>query len=202
MLGPVEDVLAASTRAPAADRERLESCTATALRLLQAGQHAARLLPHRGRPHSSRRTSPPIWRLHRRPGQRLPLRDRAGRAAAVVDCRPLGEPVYVDRDMWEKIVSTCSPTPSSSPSRARSRFGCGLFLLRLSPVLRGEGSGVRGGVLGKQTPAPNPSPRVAGGEGGRVELAHPSPLSQGRGGVELAHPSPPSRGVGRKGGNW
>ena len=21
-----------------------------------------------------------------------------------VDCEPLGEPVYVDRDMWEKIV--------------------------------------------------------------------------------------------------
>ncbi len=22
----------------------------------------------------------------------------------IVDCEPLGEPVYVDRDMWEKIV--------------------------------------------------------------------------------------------------
>ena len=37
--------------------------------------------------------------------ERLPLGHRARRAArCVVDCPPLAEPVYVDRDMWEKIV--------------------------------------------------------------------------------------------------
>ena len=29
---------------------------------------------------------------------------RARGLKLVVDCEPLGEPVYVDREMWEKIV--------------------------------------------------------------------------------------------------
>ena len=43
-------------------------------------------------------------RAHRRARQRLPLGDRARRPALEVDCPPLPEPVYVDREMWEKIV--------------------------------------------------------------------------------------------------
>ena len=34
----------------------------------------------------------------------VPLGDRARGPALEVDCAPLPEPVYVDRDMWEKIV--------------------------------------------------------------------------------------------------
>ena len=34
----------------------------------------------------------------------VPLDVRAGEAALVVECAPLPEPVFVDRDMWEKIV--------------------------------------------------------------------------------------------------
>ena len=45
-----------------------------------------------------------LARSDRRPRERLPLGDREGRPALVVDCQPLPEPVYVDRDMWEKIV--------------------------------------------------------------------------------------------------
>ncbi len=34
-----------------------------------------------------------------------------------VECPPIAEPVYVDHDMWEKIVSNLYPTHSSSRSR-------------------------------------------------------------------------------------
>jgi len=37
----------------------------------------------------------------------------------VTDCPPLSEPVYVDRDIWEKISLTWSPMRSSSPFQAR-----------------------------------------------------------------------------------
>ena len=44
-------------------------------------------------------------RAHGRSGQRLPLGDRAGRAApSRSTARRSREPVYVDREMWEKIV--------------------------------------------------------------------------------------------------
>ena len=42
--------------------------------------------------------SPPIWRACFRSAI-----EHAG-LRLVVDCPPLAEPVYVDRDMWEKIV--------------------------------------------------------------------------------------------------
>ena len=45
----------------------------------QAGQHAARLLPHRGRPDAGPLRAGRPGRRHRRAGQRLPLRRRAGR---------------------------------------------------------------------------------------------------------------------------
>jgi signal transduction histidine kinase len=49
--------------------------------------------------------------------------ERAG-LRLVVDCHPLPEPAYVDREMWEKVVLTCSPMPLSSPSKARSKCTC------------------------------------------------------------------------------
>ena len=42
---------------------------------------------------------------HRRAGQCLPVGHRSGRAwHFTVDCPPLDEPVYLDRDMWEKVI--------------------------------------------------------------------------------------------------
>ena len=43
----------------------------------------------------------------------------------VVECERLGEPVYVDVDMWEKIVLNLLSTHSSLPCRAASTFPCG-----------------------------------------------------------------------------
>ena len=41
---------------------------------------------------------------HGRSGQRLPLRCRPAGLAYQVDCAELPEPVYIDREMWEKVV--------------------------------------------------------------------------------------------------
>ena len=70
----------------------------------QAGQHPAGLLPHRGRPHAG-----PL--RAGRPGRVTAELASVFRSAVEragldfdVDCPPLDEPVYVDRDMWEKVV--------------------------------------------------------------------------------------------------
>ena len=43
--------------------------------------------------------------LHRRPREPVPLGDREGRpASSTIDCEPLPEPLFVDREMWEKVV--------------------------------------------------------------------------------------------------
>jgi light-regulated signal transduction histidine kinase (bacteriophytochrome) len=41
-----------------------------------------------------------------------------------VECDPLAERVYVDRQMWEKIVLNLLSNALSSPSRALSGSGC------------------------------------------------------------------------------
>jgi signal transduction histidine kinase len=45
--------------------------------------------------------------------------ERAG-LSLIIDCPPLSRAVYVDRDMWEKIILNLSPTPSNSHSRGKS----------------------------------------------------------------------------------
>ena len=106
MLGPVEDALGRGHGEPPSRREQLEIGPPQRAAPAQAGQHAARLLAHRGRP----RRRPPyeptdLAALTGGSGERLPLGDRARRAAARSStARRCAEPVYVDRDMWEKIV--------------------------------------------------------------------------------------------------
>ena len=106
MLGPLEDLLQRDAGAPrrADDRETLAVIHRNGLRLLklvntlldfsriEAGRHEAPVRADRP------------GRAHRGPGQRLPLGDRAGRAARSTCAARRPEPVYVDRDMWEKIV--------------------------------------------------------------------------------------------------
>ena len=90
---------AAGRRGPARGRQPQRPAAAA------AGQHAAGLLPHRGGPGpghvSSRPTSPPSPPTS--PASSARPCERAG-LRLTVDCPPLGEPVFVDRDMWEKIV--------------------------------------------------------------------------------------------------
>ena len=104
MLGPTEDALRCR-RDRALRGEDLEHASiATKLRLLklvntlldfsriEAGRVQAHVRARRPRA------------ADRGPGQHLPLGGRARRPQLRVDGPPLPEPIYVDREMWEKIV--------------------------------------------------------------------------------------------------
>ncbi|MFF5052463.1 SpoIIE family protein phosphatase [Micromonospora sp. NPDC000663] len=103
VLGPLEDMLA-NPALPAADTERLTMMHRNALRLLklvntvldfsrlESGRLAARFQPTDLSGYTARLAS--TFRS---------ATDRAG-LRLLVDCPPLPAPVFVDRDMWEKIV--------------------------------------------------------------------------------------------------
>ena len=124
MLGPLED--AAGERRcgslAAEQRSELEIAASQWPAPAEAGQHAARLLADRGRARRRRSIEPTdLAALTARSRQHLPFGHASRPACASWSiARRCREPVYVDRDMWEKIVLNLLPTPSSSPSRARS----------------------------------------------------------------------------------
>ncbi|MGW3889463.1 SpoIIE family protein phosphatase [Micromonospora chokoriensis] len=103
VLGPLEDMLA-DPALPASGTERLTTMHRNALRLLklvntvldfsrlESGRLAARYQPTDLAGYTARLAS--TFRS---------ATDRAG-LRLVVDCPPLPAPVFVDRDMWEKIV--------------------------------------------------------------------------------------------------
>ncbi|MBM0277610.1 SpoIIE family protein phosphatase [Micromonospora tarensis] len=103
VLGPLEDMLA-DPELPAAETARLTMMHRNALRLLklvntvldfsrlESGRLGARFQPTDLAGYTARLAS--TFRS---------ATDRAG-LRLVVDCPPLPTPVYVDRDMWEKIV--------------------------------------------------------------------------------------------------
>lgn len=103
MLGPLEDVLADASL-PAVERERLDIAHRNSLRLLklvnglldfsrvEAGRIQASYEPF------------DLSALTRDSASNFrPACEKAG-LSLVIDCPPLPEPVYVDREMWEKIV--------------------------------------------------------------------------------------------------
>ena len=102
MLGPIEDALASESQA--LQGESLETVHRNSLRLLklvntlldfsriEAGRIQARYEPTDLAAYTAELTS--VFRSAvEKAGMRL-----------VIDCPPLSEPVFVDRDMWEKIV--------------------------------------------------------------------------------------------------
>ncbi|MGC4750367.1 SpoIIE family protein phosphatase [Micromonospora sp. DT201] len=103
VLGPLEDMLA-DPALPAAETDRLTMMHRNALRLLklvntvldfsrlESGRLAARYQPTDLAGYTARLAS--TFRS---------ATDRAG-LRLVVDCPPLPAPVFVDRDMWEKVV--------------------------------------------------------------------------------------------------
>ena len=104
ILGPVEDMLTESAARPAVERERIDLVYRNSLRLLklvntlldfsrmEAGRAQAVFRP----------TDLPALTADLASAFRSAI-ERAG-MELVVDCPPLPEPAYVDRDMWEKIV--------------------------------------------------------------------------------------------------
>jgi signal transduction histidine kinase/DNA-binding response OmpR family regulator len=103
MLGPLEDALA-DAESPASQRWRLEAAHRNCQRLLklvntlldfssiEAGRVQAQYEPTDLSPLTADLAS-----------QFRSAVERAG-LALIVDCRPLPEPIYLDRAMWEKIV--------------------------------------------------------------------------------------------------
>ena len=104
MLGPLEDALAA--RSAAARRARASSSSSTATRCaFSSSSTPSSISPASRRDASRPATSPPTsprFTADLASVFRSAI-EHAGLAFAV-DCPPLAEPVYVDRDMWEKIV--------------------------------------------------------------------------------------------------
>jgi signal transduction histidine kinase len=104
ILGPVEDMMSESADSTSAERERIELVHRNSLRLLklvntlldfsriEAGRVQAVFEP----------TDLSTLTADLASAFRSAI-ERAG-MELVVDCPPLREPVYVDRDMWEKIV--------------------------------------------------------------------------------------------------
>lgn len=104
MLGPLEDTLTQSGNLSAADRERLETAHRNSVRLLklvntlldfsriEAGRIEASYEPTDLAALTAELAS--VFRS---------AVERAGMRLAI-DCPPLAEPLYVDRQMWEKIV--------------------------------------------------------------------------------------------------
>jgi PAS domain S-box-containing protein len=104
LLGPLEDTLAQSNELSAADRERLETAQRNSLRLLklvntlldfsriEAGRIVASYEPTDVSALTAELAS--VFRS---------AIERAG-MKLIIDCPPLAEAVYVDREMWEKIV--------------------------------------------------------------------------------------------------
>ena len=104
MMGPLEDALANPDALPAEDRERLELAHRNSLRLLklvntlldfsriEAGRIEASYEPVDLAALTAELAS--VFRS---------TIERAG-MKLVIDCSSLSEPVYVDREMWEKVV--------------------------------------------------------------------------------------------------
>jgi signal transduction histidine kinase len=105
MLGPVEDALSELTTAePATQRERLEIIQRNSLRLLKMVNQLldfSRIEAHRTQasyqPVDLARLTTDLASNFRSVAETLGL-------SLVVDCLPLPEPVYVDPELWEKIV--------------------------------------------------------------------------------------------------
>ena len=104
LLGPLEDEIAAARSGAKADPERLEIAHRNALRLLKlvnAMLDFSRI--EAGRLDASYEPTDLAAYTADLASSFRSACDKAG-LALVVDCPPLGEAVFVDRDMWERIV--------------------------------------------------------------------------------------------------
>ena len=171
MLGPVEDALAdAESGLPPAAAGAARGRPPQRPAAPAAGQHPARLLPDRGRagPGDLRADRP--RRLHRRPGQQLPLGLRAGRAGAGGGLPAAGRaglrgPGDVGEDRPQPALQRLQvhPRRARSPSRCggragRSSCGCGTPGTGIPPP---RCRGCSSGSTGSRTPGAAPTRAAA-----------------------------------------
>ncbi|MBW4053751.1 MAG: PAS domain-containing protein, partial [Proteobacteria bacterium] len=104
MLGPLEDELAQADSRPASQRWRLEAAHRNCLRLLKLVNTLLDFSSIEGGRTQARYERTDIGALTADLASQF--RSAAQRAGLMLtlDCPPLSEPVYVDREMWEKIV--------------------------------------------------------------------------------------------------
>ena len=105
MLGPLEDLLAKGDE-PAAGRPRAaRGHAAQRHAAAEAREHAARLRAHRGRPRAGVVSADRPVRVDRPISRATSARPASAPASASSSiASPLPDAVYVDREMWEKIV--------------------------------------------------------------------------------------------------
>ena len=127
MLGPLEDVLAAGGEGLSPDRhEQLIVAHRNALRLLKLvnalldfSRIEAERLEAMYEPTELCSFTQKVSSVFRS------AMEKAGLAFSV-ECEPVAEPVYVDRDMWEKIVLNLLSNPSNSHLRVALQSVCAL----------------------------------------------------------------------------
>jgi signal transduction histidine kinase/CheY-like chemotaxis protein len=104
LVGPLEDELAEATALPAGRRERLETAHRNALRLLRLVNTLLDFSrTEAGRIDASYEPTDLATLTEDLASAFRSAIEKAG-LTLVVDCPSVREPVYVDRDMWEKIV--------------------------------------------------------------------------------------------------
>ncbi len=122
MLAPLEDMLAESNGLAPEHHERLEIAHRNSLRLLKL----VNTLLDFSRIEAGRfQASYEATDLSQLTGELASVfRSTIERAGLrfIVNCASLDEPVYVDRELWKKIVLTCSRTHSSLLLTGKSRF--------------------------------------------------------------------------------
>jgi signal transduction histidine kinase/CheY-like chemotaxis protein len=104
MLGPLEDTLARSDNLPPADRERLDTAQRNSLRLLKLvntlldfSRIEAGRIEASYEPTDLAALTAELASVFRSTIERADMK-------LLVDCPALADPIYVDREMWEKIV--------------------------------------------------------------------------------------------------
>jgi len=104
MLGPIEDALAEASTLPPAQRARLEVAHRNAQRLLKLVNSLLDFTRVEAGRRQARFEATDLGALTSDLASTFRSAcERAG-LALTIDCPPLPQPVYVDRDMWEKIV--------------------------------------------------------------------------------------------------
>src|SRR5258706_8251872 len=103
MLGPLEDELAETT-SPSRTRERIETAHRNALRLLKLVNTLLDFSRLESERSQARYEATDLASYTSELASVFRSATERGGLSLLVDCLPLPEPVYVDREMWEKIV--------------------------------------------------------------------------------------------------